>query len=169
MTTPESTIVPITLRPIGIIRSPHRDPAGTPIQPRYAEGAVGRAELLPEYAEGLQDIDGFSHLHVLYFMHRAGAVRLMVKPYLQDTLRGVFATRAPARPNPIGLSIVRLVGRSGSVLHLADVDMLDGTPLLDIKPYARRFDVFDVKRSGWLDEVDSRRRTADGRFDEGGG
>ena len=168
MTTPESTIVPITLRPIGIIRSPHRDPAGTPIQPRYAEGAVGRAELLPEYAEGLQDIDGFSHLHVLYFMHRAGAVRLMVKPYLQDTLRGVFATRAPARPNPIGLSIVRLVGRSGSVLHLADVDMLDGTPLLDIKPYVPRFDCRREAGGGWQDGVDEETARARGRRGERG-
>jgi tRNA-Thr(GGU) m(6)t(6)A37 methyltransferase TsaA len=136
------------------VRTPFTDPSRTPIQPVYATGTAGRAELLPEYAEGLEDLIGFSHVWLLYVFHRAGAPVLRVKPYLQDVQRGVFATRAPCRPNPIGLSLVRLVGREGSVLHVEDVDMLDGSPLLDIKPFVPRFDVREGARAGWQEEVD---------------
>ena len=144
----------LRLRPIGVLRTPHMDPSRTPIQPVYATGVAGRAELLPEYAEGLDDVEGFSHVCLLYVFHRAGAPRLRVKPYLQDVERGVFATRAPCRPNPIGLSLVRLVRREGNVLHIEDVDMLDGSPLLDVKPFIPRFDVREGARSGWQEEVD---------------
>jgi len=154
--------------PIGVIRSPFATPSSAPIQPVFAEGAEGRVELLAEYAAGLDDIDGFSHVHLLYVFHRVASgsfseatrrgrqsgVKLRVRPYLQDIERGVFATRAPTRPNPIGMSVVRLVRREGNLLHIADVDILDGTPLLDIKPFSPRFDERKGTRSGWLGKVD---------------
>lgn len=142
---------PLTYRPIGLIRSPWLDPAGAPIQPSGARGAAGRAEIAPEYAAGLQDLAGFSHLILLYHCHRAGPARLTVTPFLDDASHGVFATRAPARPNPIGLSVVRLVGVEGAVLRLMDVDVLDATPLIDLKPYVPAFDQpEDPVRVGWL-------------------
>jgi tRNA-Thr(GGU) m(6)t(6)A37 methyltransferase TsaA len=144
----------IRLRPIGIVRTPHTHPDRTPIQPVYAKGILGTAEIRPEFAPGLRDLDGFSHIHLIYFMHAATETRLVAKPFLQDTERGVFATRAPWRPNKIGLSLVRLVRREGRVLHLADVDILDATPLLDIKPYAAQMDYRPDARSGWLEQVD---------------
>jgi tRNA-Thr(GGU) m(6)t(6)A37 methyltransferase TsaA len=147
------TAGPIQFRPIGIIRSAHTVPEETPIQPAFARGAVGRAEILPEFAEGLDDLDGFSHLYLIYHLHKAGAARLRVTPFLDDVPRGVFATRAPSRPNPIGLSIVRLLKREGTILHLDELDILDGTPLLDIKPYVPRFDPKVKIRTGWLETV----------------
>jgi tRNA-Thr(GGU) m(6)t(6)A37 methyltransferase TsaA len=146
----------ITMRPIGIIRSEHVNPELTPIQPVYAKACQGRVEVFPEFMEGLRDVEGFSHLYLIYHFHRSGAVRLIVKPFLQDVERGVFATRAPCRPNGIGVSIVRLLRRDGRVLHVEGVDMLDGTPLLDIKPYVARFDRTASVRNGWQDEVNER-------------
>ena len=151
----------IIYRPIGVIRSPHTDPSRTPIQPHYAGGFEGRVEIDPAFVEGLDDLDGFSHIVLLFHLHRAKACRLKVVPFLEDTPRGVFATRAPARPNPIGLSVVRLLRRAGPVLYIADVDVLDGTPLLDIKPHIARFGVDGPIRSGWqerIDEVEAERR-----------
>jgi len=145
---------PIEYHPIGVIRSPHQDPKATPIQPAYAQGIEGRAEVLPEFAEGLRDLEGFSHIHLVYHFHRSAGTRLAVKPFLQDEERGVFATRAPCRPNAIGLSLVRLVRREGTTLYLEDVDILDGTPLLDIKPFVPRFDHREGARCGWQDDVD---------------
>lgn len=139
---------------IGIIRSMHTVPEQTPIQPVYARGCLGRAEVLPEYAEGLKDLDGFSHIILIYHFHRADSVLLTVRPFLQDVERGVFSTRAPCRPNPIGMSIVELVRREGTTLHLDGVDILDGTPLLDIKPYVGRFDRIEGTTDGWQHEVD---------------
>jgi tRNA-Thr(GGU) m(6)t(6)A37 methyltransferase TsaA len=144
----------ITLRPIGIIHSGHIDMDKTPIQPAYAKGCTGRAEILPEFEEGLRDVEGFSHIYLLYYFHRAGSPKLTVKPYLQDIERGIFATRSPRRPNGIGLSVVELVRREGNVLYLDGVDILDGTPLLDIKPYTAKFDCIATNRNGWQDEVD---------------
>jgi len=146
----------ITYRPIGVIRSEHVRAEETPIQPAYAAGCMGRAEVFREYAEGLRDIEGFSHLYLVYHLHKAGPApsKLLVKPFLQDVERGVFATRAPCRPNAIGLSIVELVRREGNVLHLLNVDILDGTPLLDIKPYTARFDCIKTARNGWQDDLD---------------
>jgi len=143
-----------TFRSIGVIRSEHAEAAATPIQPAYATGSPGRAEVFDEYAEGLADLEGFSHIHLLYVFHRAKGVRLRVVPFLEEAEHGVFATRAPSRPCPIGLSLVRLVRREGSVLHLEDVDVLDGAPLLDIKPYIPRYDVRDGARVGWQEGID---------------
>jgi tRNA (adenine37-N6)-methyltransferase len=148
------TLPPITYMPIGIIYSEHTAPERTPIQPIYARGCTGRVEIFPEYAPGLLDVEGFSHLYLLYHFHRGGAPRLLVEPFLQDVARGVFATRAPCRPNALGLSIVRLIRRDGAVLHLQDVDILNGTPLLDLKPYTARFDRIETTHDGWHVEVD---------------
>lgn len=144
----------VRLRPIGMIHSPHRRAEETPIQAVHARGVRGRAEVLPEYADGLRDLEGFSHMFLIYWFHKACSPQLIVKPFLDDATRGVFATRAPCRPNPIGLSTVRLVEREGNVLHLEDLDVLDGTPLLDIKPYVARFDRHDNTRSGWIEDID---------------
>lgn len=149
--------------PVGIIRSEHTEPEKTPIQPCYAEDCLGRVEVFPEYAEGLRDLEGYSHIYLIYGHHRAGPPRLTVKPFLQDTERGVFSTRIPHRPNPIGLSIVRLLSREGRVLHIGGVDILDGTPLLDIKPYSRRIDCIRDTRNGWQDEVDDAEALIRGR------
>ncbi|MHC4199032.1 MAG: tRNA (N6-threonylcarbamoyladenosine(37)-N6)-methyltransferase TrmO [Planctomycetota bacterium] len=142
--------------PIGVIRSPFDEPSNTPIQPVFAAGACGCVEVLQEYAEGLQDLEGFSHIYLVYVFHRVKGARLRVKPFLQDVEHGVFATRAPCRPSPVGLSIVRLVRREGAVLHVQDIDVVDGTPLLDIKPFVPRFDAREDASSGWLEEVDDR-------------
>lgn len=144
----------ITLRPIGIIRSEHRKKEDTPVQPSYARGIPGRVEVFPEFKDGLDGIDGFSHIYLLYHLHQSGQHKLRVVPFMQDSERGVFATRAPSRPNAIGMSLVRLVSCEGNVLHVEDVDVLDGTPLLDIKPYIARFDSREDAVSGWQDEVD---------------
>ncbi|MBN1938453.1 MAG: tRNA (N6-threonylcarbamoyladenosine(37)-N6)-methyltransferase TrmO [Candidatus Aminicenantes bacterium] len=143
----------VVYRPIGVIRSGHIEASRTPIQPEYAAGCPGRAEIFPEFADGLRDLEGFSHVFLLYHFHRAGETRLTVKPFLQDIERGVFATRAPSRPNPIGLSLVTLTGREGNILFLDGLDILDGTPLLDIKPYVSRFDRTVSTRNGWQEEV----------------
>lgn len=155
--------------PIGRVRSEHAEARKTPIQPVYAGGCKGRIEIFPEYADGLRDIEGFSHLYIIYHFHRAEASRLIVKPFLQDVERGVFATRSPRRPNPIGLSVVRLERREGNVLYVDGVDILDGTPLLDIKPYTAKFDRFDTERNGWQDDVDDATAQQRGRRDYQGG
>ena len=111
-------------------------------------------EVDPEFAEGLDDLERFSHVILLYHLHRAGLLRMKVTPFLDDVPRGLFATRAPTRPNPIGISVVRLLRREGRTLHVSDVDILDGTPLLDIKPHAARFGVDGPVAGGWLDDVD---------------
>jgi tRNA (adenine37-N6)-methyltransferase len=151
----------LTLTPVGIIHSEHAKPKRTPIQPVCAQGSSGRVAVFPEYEEALDDIDGFSHLHLIYWLHRAGeatnavsgARSLKVVPFLDDVPRGIFATRSPIRPNPIGLSVVRLVERRGRELFIEDVDVLDGTPLLDIKPYVEGFDLRVGTRGGWTEQV----------------
>ncbi len=157
-----------TLRPIGTIHSPHLAPDKTPIQPPFAIGIPGTAEIAAEYAAGLTDVEGFSHIWLVYVFDRALAPQLTVTPFLEDVPHGVFATRAPCRPNPIGLSLVRLVRRDGCTLHLEDVDILDNTPLLDIKPYVGRFDCRDNARFGWLEHVDEKAARRRGRrgFDD---
>jgi len=144
----------VTYRPIGVIHSGHTDAEATPIQPAYAEGCKGQVEIFPEFESGLRDLEGFSHIYLIYHFHRAGPSKLMVKPFLQDVERGVFATRAPCRPNAIGLSVVELVRQDGNILYLDGLDVLDGTQLLDIKPYTAKFDRIDTKRNGWQDAVD---------------
>lgn len=157
---------PITLTPIGVVHSAFNRPAGTPIQPRAARGMAGTIVLEPEYAAGLADLEGFSHIIVLSYFHLAGPYRLMVTPFLDEETHGLFATRAPARPNPIGLSVVELVRVEGAVLHIRDVDIVDGTPVLDIKPYIPAFDAPPATRIGWLaDQLDGLPdRRDDGRF-----
>ncbi|UCF10959.1 MAG: tRNA (N6-threonylcarbamoyladenosine(37)-N6)-methyltransferase TrmO [Candidatus Bipolaricaulota bacterium] len=155
----------ISYRPIGVIRSPHVDPRRTPIQPRYAAGIAGSIEIFPEFSAGLDDLEGFSHIVLLYHFHRSHGSRLRVVPYLDDEERGVFATRAPHRPNAIRMSVVRLVRREGNILHIEDIDALDGTPVLDIKPHVPRFGVEGAVRSGWLESVDEATATRRGRRD----
>ena len=144
----------VSFRPIGVIHSGHSEAGKTPIQPVFARGCRGRVEVFPEFAEGLRDLEGFSHIYLLYLFDRAGPPRLRVKPYLQDVERGVFATRAPCRPNPIGLSVVELLRLEGNVFHVDGLDVLDGTPLLDIKAYTAMFDRIEGTRNGWQDAVD---------------
>ena len=139
--------------PIGVVRSPHTDPAQTPIQPVFARGLKGRVVLDPRYTAGLVDLDGFSHIYVCYVFHATQETNLSVRPFLEETPHGVFATRAPCRPNKLGFSVVRLISIEENVLHIEDVDMLDGTPVIDIKPYVARFDHREHVRSGWQDEI----------------
>ncbi|HEY8846852.1 MAG TPA: tRNA (N6-threonylcarbamoyladenosine(37)-N6)-methyltransferase TrmO [Candidatus Limnocylindrales bacterium] len=141
---------PITFRPIGVIRTPYNETEGMPIQATAAIGVPGRIELDPDLVEGLADLEGFSHLTLLYHLHRIESPKLTVTPFLDDRAHGIFATRAPARPNPIGISTVRLVAVSGSTIEIEDVDMVDGTPLLDIKPYVPAFDDRSDVRIGWF-------------------
>ena len=121
-------LAPVTFRPIGIVHSEHRSERLTPIQPVCAEGCVGRVEILDEYVDGLEDIEGFSHIHLLYHLDRAEPAQLKVVPFLDDVPHGIFATRSPWRPNAVGLSLVRLVRREGGTLFIDEVDILDGTP-----------------------------------------
>jgi tRNA (adenine37-N6)-methyltransferase len=136
------------MQPIGVIHSPFTDKDKTPIQPTRSS-ASGYVEVFPELAEGLLDLEGFSHILLLYVFHQSDSYTLRVKPCLDDQLRGLFATRYPCRPNPIGLSIVRFLTRRENILDIDGVDMLDGTPLLDIKPYVPEFDIVSDVRTGW--------------------
>ncbi|BAD84900.1 hypothetical protein, conserved, UPF0066 family [Thermococcus kodakarensis KOD1] len=156
----------ICYRPIGVIHSPFKEPKDVPIQASAARGIRGTVDVFPEFEEGLKDIEGFSHVILIYHFHRARFKSLLVRPYMDENYHGVFATRAPARPNPIGISIVRLVERRGNVLIVEDVDVLDGTPLLDIKPYVPEFDYREGVRTGWLEENVHKLPEAkdDGRF-----
>lgn len=142
----------IQYMPIGIVHSPFREPAGTPIQFAAASAAAAEAqvEILPCFREGLRDLEGFSHLILLYHMHRIQPGGLLVKPFLGDDSHGVFATRSPGRPNPIGFSVVRLLAVEEGILRITDVDILDQTPVLDIKPYVGEFDIRPVEKNGWF-------------------
>jgi tRNA-Thr(GGU) m(6)t(6)A37 methyltransferase TsaA len=159
--TREDRMETLTLTPVGVIHSEHVEPRHTPIQPVCSRRSNGIVEVFPEYEEALDDVEGFSHLHLIYWLHRAGeatnavsgARSLKVVPFLDDVPRGMFATRSPIRPNPIGLSVVRLVERHGRELVVEDLDVLDGTPLLDIKPYVEGFDLRLGTRGGWTERV----------------
>jgi tRNA-Thr(GGU) m(6)t(6)A37 methyltransferase TsaA len=155
---------PIILTPIGCIHTPFHDSAGMPIQSSVASGVEGTIDLFPEFVQGLLDIEGFDRLWVMYYFHRAVAPKLMVTPYLDPVEHGVFATRSPARPNKIGMSSVRLLNVDGNHLRIADVDMLDGSPLLDIKPYIQAFDYFEAVRVGWYKDT-APQVVADSRFE----
>jgi len=154
----------ISFRPVGIVRSPHREQAGTPIQPRFGRTARGTVEVAPEYAPALADLEGFERIWLICLLHRTRGWLPRVIPYRDDTSRGLFATRAPSRPNPIGISTVRLLRVQGPILHVAELDLLDGTPVLDVKPYVPEFDAFPDAGAGWLESA-SDRRTADDRFE----
>jgi tRNA-Thr(GGU) m(6)t(6)A37 methyltransferase TsaA len=154
----------IVFRPIGLIHSPFDEPVGMPIQPRYSE-AAGEVEIFEEFAAGIADLEGFSHIHLIYHLHRSGGWSLRVTPYLDDHERGLFATRAPRRPNPIGLSVVRLTGVDGRRLLVEDLDILNGTPLLDIKPFNPAVDHRGPCRVGWMEgRMEAHRGRSDGRF-----
>jgi len=153
----------ICYRTIGIIHSEHMDVRQTPIQPVYAKGCKGSAEIFPEFVEGLRDLEGFSHLYLIYHFHKATPAGLTVVPFLHKMEHGVFATRAPTRPNGIGLSVVELVRREGGILYLDGLDIIDGTPLLDIKPYTAKFDRFETQRNGWQDDIDENTARQRGR------
>jgi tRNA-Thr(GGU) m(6)t(6)A37 methyltransferase TsaA len=154
------------LKPIGIIRTPFTKVEGMPIQPAGAGGAMGRVEVFGEYREGLSDLGGFSHVVLLYVFHRSRGYDLCVVPFMDTEKRGLFATRAPRRPNPIGLSVVELDRIEEGVLHVRNVDMLDETPLLDLKPYVPEFDSPPKIRCGWLTEARKNvgKHRSDGRF-----
>lgn len=155
---------PFTFTPIGVIHTPFREPAGTPIQPVCAGNASGSVEVYSSYTEGVSDLDGFERIWLIYRFDRAGAARLRVVPFRDTVERGVFSTRSPCRPNGVGMSCVRLRSIDGFVLTVDGVDMLDGTPLLDIKPYIPEFDAFPDSAAGWIGASTSTRTHADNRF-----
>ncbi len=149
------------MHPIGRVRTPFTELAGMPIQPRGGADIEGEIILNPELTAGLKDIEGFSHLYLIYHLHQAGPCSLEVTPFMDNRPHGVFATRYPARPNPIGLSIVELLRVEGNHLFIRGVDLLDNTPLLDIKPYIPAFDHVGPARSGWMQS--SQEQVADAR------
>lgn len=157
----------ITINPIGIIHTPFNDIKGMPIQPLAAEGVKGHIELFPKYIEGLIDLAGFSHITLLYQLHKINGYHLMVKPFMDNKEHGIFATKSPKRPNAIGLSTVKLLGIENNVIHIEMVDMLNGTPLIDIKPFFSKFDNRTNTKSGWLDNqgnIPIRELRSDERF-----
>jgi tRNA-Thr(GGU) m(6)t(6)A37 methyltransferase TsaA len=156
----------VKFKPIGTIHSPFKRPHGAPIQPSGAKGIEGYVEVLNDYAEGLKDIDGFSHIILIYYFHLSKKPSLLVTPFMDEHQHGVFATRASARPNPIGFSVVELKKVDGNILYVKDIDIVDGTPLLDIKPCVPEFDFSKVTKTGWLENAvqDIAKTKDDGRF-----
>jgi tRNA-Thr(GGU) m(6)t(6)A37 methyltransferase TsaA len=146
------TMMEIIIKPIGIIHTPHHNINNMPIQPIAAEGVMGQIELLPEYVKGLKDLDGFSHITLLYHFHQIQHFELEVVPFMDTEKRGIFACKAPKRPNAIGLSTVKLISIENNILHVEQVDMLNGTPLIDIKPFYPRYDNRENVRIGWLEK-----------------
>ncbi len=160
----------VVLRVIGRIRTPFTTATGTPIQPTCAGAAVGTVVLDPGFTGALDDIEGFERIWLVYWLDRAAPYRARVVPYRDTREHGVLATRSPCRPNAIGMSAVSLLGRDGSVLRVAGVDVLDQTPLLDLKPYVPEFDAYPSSRAGWFEDAAcGDRQVADGRFHEDGG
>jgi tRNA (adenine37-N6)-methyltransferase len=147
----KNAIASITFEPIGVLHTPFMTKEGMPIQSNGATGIKGQIELKEEFIAGLADLDGFSHIILIYDFHKSKGFELLTTPFLDTTQRGVFATRAPKRPNPIGLSVVRLLKIEKNILYIENVDMLDGTPLLDIKPYIPAFDIHKTEKNGWID------------------
>jgi tRNA-Thr(GGU) m(6)t(6)A37 methyltransferase TsaA len=161
---------PIIYTPIGVIRSPFASTVGMPVQGVAAGGFLGTIDLDPQFLDGLADLEAFSHLILVTHLHQATGYALQVVPFLDDRPHGIFATRSPRRPNPIGLSIVRLNAIIGSTLHIEDVDVVDGTPLLDLKPFVPAIDNRQTERIGWFaDRLDRLPTTrSDERFTGGG-
>jgi len=154
----------IEFQPIGVIHTPYAELKGMPIQPAGAAGVKGTVEVFDAYRGGLADLDGFSHIVLLYHFHKSEGYKLRVVPFMDTVERGLFATRAPKRPNAIGLSVVQLDRIEDGMLHVQNVDIVDGTPLLDIKPYVPEFDSPTEFRTGWLEEA--RKTVSDRRADE---
>ena len=142
----------IRLKPIGIIHTPYKEPKGIPIQGKFEGGITGKIELFPEYQQGLKDIEGFSHIVLIYYFDRSKDEKLISRPFLEDESHGIFAIRSPHRPNHIGFSIVKLEKVENNIITFSEVDILDGTPLLDIKPYVSHFDSRESVKNGWLDK-----------------
>jgi len=151
---------------IGIIKTPFNSKEGMPIQPTGAKGIKGFIEINPEFVEGLKDLDGFSHIILIYHFHKVSNYELTVKPFMDDQMHGVLSTRAPKRPNPIGLSVVKLIKLEGNILHVENIDVLNGTPLLDIKPLIPDVDFAEVDKLGWLEGKSNKMgdKKADNRF-----
>ncbi|MBI5890027.1 MAG: tRNA (N6-threonylcarbamoyladenosine(37)-N6)-methyltransferase TrmO [Nitrosomonadales bacterium] len=147
---PEHERTSVEIKPVGIIHTPFTTKESCPIQPLYASGAVGRVEVLEEFAAGLKDVETFSHIYLIYLLDRAGKIELVRGTFLDDTPHGIYASRHPCRPNGIGMSIVKLVGRENNILTVEGIDVLDQTPLLDIKPYVPRFDNIEAASEGWI-------------------
>lgn len=156
----------VHVSPIGFLQTPFKDIQNMPIQPSGAQGVPGKLILKPQFVEGIKDLDGFSHIYLIYLFHKADAYQLTVTPFLDAEQHGVFATRAPKRPNPIGLSVVRLLSIKENVLNLENVDIVDGTPVLDVKPYIPSFDQPQNVRVGWLEGNGEHAKTkrSDDRF-----
>ena len=142
----------IVIKPVGVIRTPYKEPKGMPIQGKFEKDVTGKAQLFPKFRPGLEDIGGFSHVILIYYFDRAHAADSVGKPFLEDEPHGIFAIRSPARPNHIGLSVVRLEKIENDGIVFSEVDILDNTPLLDIKPYISHFDSREDVRNGWLDK-----------------
>ncbi len=142
----------IKYKPIGVIHSPFKEPKETPIQSAAAKGINGSVEVFPEFVKGLKDLGSFSYIILFYHFHLSKKTSLEVMPYMDTKTHGVFSTRAPSRPNHIGISTVRLTSIKGNILHVKDVDIVDGTPLLDIKPYVPEFDIRQDVTTGWLEK-----------------
>lgn len=141
----------IKLKPIGIIHTPYKEPKGIPIQGKFEKSVTGIIEIFPEYQKGLKDIEGFSHLILIYHFSRSKEEKLVGKPFLEDQEHGIFAIRSPHRPNHLGFSIVKLKKVKDNIIIFSEVDMLDGTPLLDIKPYVDHFDSRKHVKNGWIE------------------
>ena len=156
----------VVYKPIGVIHSTFNNLEEMPIQPSSEASKPGTVEIYSEFAEGLKDLEGFSHIYLIYHLHKMRQPRLLVTPFLDEAPHGIFATRAPSRPNPIGLSVVRIVSLEGNLIHVDQLDILNKTPLLDIKPYVPDFENVHSVRIGWLDQVKGRIRTqkSDDRF-----
>lgn len=156
----------ICYEPIGTIYSPFTTPEGMPIQPAGAKDVRGSVEVRTAYEEGLHDLEGFSHIILVYHFHRVNGFDLTVTPFLDNNPHGLFSTRAPRRPNPVGISVVRLLSRKENSLYIEGVDVLDGTPLLDVKPYVPEFDAPGSVRTGWMEKVKRKveEQRADDRF-----
>jgi tRNA-Thr(GGU) m(6)t(6)A37 methyltransferase TsaA len=154
------------MKPIGIIHSLFHEISNMPIQPAGAKGIKGEIEIYPEFTDGLEDLDGFSHIYLLYKFHQVTNIRLKVVPFMDNVERGIFSTRSPARPNPIGISIVKLLEIKKNILTIEGVDILDGTPLLDIKPYIKKFDHIKNPTSGWMKSSQKKiqKKRSDKRF-----
>ena len=156
----------IKFKAIGIIHTPFKDRKGMPIQPIGAKGIKGNIEIFPEFKEGLKDLDGFSHIILIFSFHLSTDYKLLVNPFMEDEIRGVFSTRAPRRPNQIGMSVVKLDNVEDNILHISNVDIVDGTPLLDIKSYIKKIDCVESEKLGWIGEkVDKfQSKISDDRF-----
>ena len=157
----------ITYKPIGIIHSPFKTLENMPIQPSAGKGIQGTIEIKPEFQEGLNDLDGFSHIYLIYHLHRSTGYNLKVIPFLDDQLRGLFSTRSPRRPNPLGISVVRLINIKENIITIEDLDILEGTPLLDIKPFVPHMYSVSNCKTGWLEKYknDIKTKKSDKRFE----